>query len=106
MPLQEFWYDDPDLLWAYRNVYIEREKQNIQVQKQMINYQAWLQGLYNFKAITGALSKTPTYLNSPIDLEVNHKTEKEKKVEIANKVKENAIKGRKILEQRRRTCKD
>ena len=56
MPLQEFWNDDPDLLWVYRNVYMEKEKQKLDLEKEEINFQAWLQGLYNFNAIAGALS--------------------------------------------------
>ena len=101
MPLQEFWYDDPDLLWAYRNVYMEGEKQKIEIQQEMINFQSWLQGLYNFNAIAGALSKNPKYLDSPIDLNSKPKTEKEKKLEIAQKVKNNMKKGKTILEQQR-----
>lgn len=101
MPLQEFWYDDPDLLWAYRNVYMEKEKQKIEIKREMINFQGWLQGLYNFNAIIGALSKEHKYLDSPIDLDSKPKTEKEKKLEIAQKIKDKMRKGRAILEQRR-----
>lgn len=101
MPLQEFWYDDPDLLWAYRNVYMEKEKQKIETEKEMINFQSWLQGLYNFNAIAGALSKNPKYLDRPIDLNNKPKTEKEKKLEIAQKIKSNIRKGKTILEQQR-----
>lgn len=101
MPLQEFWYDDPDLLWAYRNVYIEKEKQGIEVKKKMMNFQGWLQGLYNFNAIAGALSEEHKYLDSPIDLGYKPKTEKEKKIEIAQKIKNNMKKGKSILERQR-----
>mgnify|MGYP006990122385 CR=1 FL=1 len=44
MPLQEFWNDDPDLLWTYRTLYIEKNKQEVEMQKEIINFQAWLQG--------------------------------------------------------------
>ena len=101
MPLQEFWYDDPDLLWTYRNVYMEKEKQKIEIKREMINFQSWLQGLYNFNAIAGALSKEPKYLDSPIDLDAKPKTEKEKKIEIAQKIKNNIKKGKTILERQR-----
>lgn len=101
MPLQEFWYDDPDLLWAYRNVYMEKEKQKIENEREMINFQGWLQGLYNFNAITGALSKEHKYLDSPINLNAKPKTEKEKKIEIAQRIKNNMKKGKSILEQQR-----
>lgn len=101
MSLQEFWYDDPDLLWTYRNVYMEKEKQKIEIEREMINFQSWLQGLYNFNAIAGALSKEPKYLDSPIDLDAKPKTEKEKKIEIAQKIKNNIKKGKTILERQR-----
>ena len=101
MPLQEFWYDDPDLLWAYRNVYIEKERQKIEIEREMINFQGWLQGLYNFNAIAGALSKEPKYLDSPIDLNSKPKTEKDIKMEIAQRIKNNIKKGKTILEQQR-----
>ena len=101
MPLQEFWYDDPDLLWAYRNAYTEKEKQKKEIEREKINFQSWLQGLYNFNAIAGALSKEPKYLDSPIDMDFKPKTEKEKKLEIAQRIKNNMKKGKTILEQQR-----
>ena len=101
MPLQEFWNDDPDLLWAYRNVYAEKEKQRIDEKKETINFQCWLQGLYNFNAIAGALSKKHKYLYKPIELNPKLKTKKEKNMEIAEKIKENIKKGRILLEQQR-----
>ena len=67
----------------------------------MINFQGWLQGLYNFNAITGALSKEPKYLDSPIDLNSKPKTEKDIKMEIAQRIKNNIKKGKTILEQQR-----
>lgn len=101
MPLQEFWYDDPDLLWAYRNVYIEKEKQKLETQREIINFQSWLQGLYNFNAIAGALSKNPKYLENPIELNINPKTERERKLEVAQKIKERMKKSKAILDMQR-----
>lgn len=100
MPLQEFWYDDPDLLWAYRNSYMEKEKQKTVIQKEMINYQSWLQGLYNFRAIAGALSKNPRYLDKPLELNAKPKTKREQKLEIAQKIKENLRRGRAVLQRK------
>ena len=57
MPLGEFWNEDPNLLWVYRNLYIQKIEQDIVLEKQMINYKAWLQGFYNNRAIVSALSK-------------------------------------------------
>ena len=66
-----------------------------------MNFQSWLQGLYNFNAIAGALSKEPKYLDSPIDLNSKPKTEKDIKTEIAQRIKNNIKKGKTILEQQR-----
>ena len=104
MPLQEFWYDDPDLLWAYRDAYIAKEKEKIELEKEMINYQAWLQGLYNFHAIAGVLGEKHKYLEQPIDLKP--KTGKEKKLATAQKIKENMKKSQEILKQQRSENKD
>ena len=106
MPLQEFWNDEPDLLWAYRNSYMNKEKQNIQAQKEIINFQTWLQGYYNYIAIGNALSKNGKYLSQPIELDSKPKTEYEKKIEIAQRIKERAMKGKVILEQQRSANKE
>lgn len=101
MPLQEFWNDNPDLLWVYRNSYIEKEKQKLEINKELINFQTWLQGYYNYRAIVSAISKNVKYLSQPIQLNENPKTEKERKLEVAQKIKENMKKGRAMLEQQR-----
>lgn len=101
MPLQEFWNDEPDLLWAYRNVYIEKEKQKIETKKEMINFQSWLQGYYNRIAIVSSMNKEVQYLSEPIELNPKPKTDKEKKLEIAQKIKNNVRKGKSILERQR-----
>lgn len=100
MPLQEFWYNDPDLLWVYRNLFLEKTKQEIEYKKEIINYQAWLQGFYNYHAIASAFSKNSTYLEKPIELNVKPKTKQEQNLEIAQRVKEKAIRGIMILQQR------
>lgn len=97
MPLQEFWNDDPDLLWAYRKSYIEKE----QSKQEMINFQSWLQGYYIRIAIASVFNEKAQYLTQPIELNAKPKTEKEKKLEIAQKIKSNMEKGKKILEQQR-----
>lgn len=97
MPLQEFWNDDPDLLWAYRKSYMEKE----QSKQEMINFQSWLQGYYIRIAIASVFNEKAQYLTQPIELNAKPKTEKEKKLEIAQKIKSNMKKGKKILEQQR-----
>lgn len=51
MSVKEFWEDDPDLFWAYRFSYLERQKSN----QEMFNDNAWLQGAYFYEAISVAL---------------------------------------------------
>ena len=99
MPVQEFWNEDPDLLWVYRNLFLSKIEQEVKIKKEMINFQSYLTGFYNYYAIGSALSKNEKYLEKPIDLEARPKT----KQEIAQKIKERAMKGKEILQQRRET---
>jgi len=100
MPLQEFWNDDPDLLWAYRNSYMQKMEQDLEIEKQMINYKAWLQGLYNNRAIVSALSKDIQYFNKPINLDEKPKTAEEKRQELTHKIKEQKARAQMLLKQR------
>ncbi len=99
MPLQEFWNDDPDLLWTYRTLYIEKNKQEVEMQKEIINFQAWLQGLYNYRAIGSILSQSNNikYYEKPIDLNPKPRTRKD----VENTIRERLARGKKILQQRR-----
>lgn len=100
MPLQEFWNDDPDLLWTYRNLYTQKMEQDLEIEKQMINYKAWLQGLYNNRAIVSALSEEVQYFEKPIELNSKPKTVEEKRKELIDKIKEQKIRGQMLLKQR------
>ena len=95
MPLQEFWNEDPDLLWIYRTSYMNRQKNEAEI----INYQAWLQGLYNHQAIASALSKGVKYLEKPLDLE--GKTKEKQQIELTNKIKQRAMQCKAMIQQRR-----
>lgn len=72
-----------------------------QLKQEMINFQSWLQGYYTRIAIASVFNKNTQYLIQPIELNAKPKTEKEKKLEIAQKIKSNMKKGKKILEQQR-----
>ena len=100
MPLQEFWNDDPDLLWAYRISYMEKEEQKMKIKREIINFQAWLQGYYNRMAIVSSLNEKVQYLSEPIELNPKPKTQREKNLEIAQKIKNNMKKGKNLLQQR------
>lgn len=52
MSVKEFWEDNPDLFWAYRFSYITKMKN----EQEMFNYNAWLQGLYFYDALTASLN--------------------------------------------------
>lgn len=52
MSVKEFWEDDPELFWAYRFSYIQKVKQDQEINNQV----AWLQGAYFYEAISVALS--------------------------------------------------
>lgn len=92
MPLREFWYDDPELLWVYRFSFINKLKR----EEEMMNTNAWLNGYYNHIAIASALSKNVKYLDKPI--EFNKK--KESKADIASKIKANMQIAKKLIEKR------
>ena len=42
MSAQEFWDEDPDLMWAYQKSYIDQKK----IEKETMNFNSWLQGMY------------------------------------------------------------
>lgn len=52
MSVKEFWDDDPDLFWAYRFSYFNRQKDDYD----MFNNHAWLQGQYIYEAVSVAIN--------------------------------------------------
>ena len=52
MSSKEFWNDNPDLFWAYRFSYYNKQKNK----QQEMNYNAWLQGAYIYEAVSVALN--------------------------------------------------
>lgn len=49
-----FWYGNAEDYWAYRFAYIKK----LELEQEMFNQNAWLQGLYFFDAISNALSNS------------------------------------------------
>ena len=90
MPLQEFWNEDPDLLWVYRNSYLDKMEADIK----MMNYNAWLQGLYISSAVASVFSKGHKYFKEPIDFGKKDN----KKSSIAEKILNQANKAKTILQ--------
>lgn len=99
MPLQEFWNDDPDLLWVYRNSYMQKIEQEAKLQREKINTSTWLQGYYFYIAVCSAFSKDTKYPDKPIELEGKTKLKKSKEVE--GKIKQQLLNAKLLLEQRR-----
>lgn len=70
MSSDEFWKQDPELFWAYRFSYYEKQREY----SKKINYEAWLHGLYVREAVSVSLSNSfsrtqKEYRSSPIELE-------------------------------------
>ena len=77
MTYEQYWEQSPYLVVAYRKAY--------RLRREMENEQAWLQGLYNFDALSACLAnvfskrgaKKQMYIDKPID--IFPLTEREKK---------------------------
>lgn len=97
MSTREFWEDSPELLWAYRKSYMEKMK----LQQETDNFNAWLNGLYVFNAVSVSLhngfgkGSAKSYISKPYDFS---KTSKEQIVEQReNSIKEQLKRGKRAL---------
>lgn len=71
MTTQEFWYEDPSLMWSYHIFYEKKQ----QAEFETSNVKAWLNGLYGFEALSKSLhnafrqkgKKALNYSELPID---------------------------------------
>lgn len=82
MSVREFWNEEPSLMWAYRKSYMEK----IKLESELSNYNAWLNGLYVFDAISTSLynclgrdkgQPAKHYLEKPFDFSKNEEQIKE-----------------------------
>ena len=94
MSVDEFWKDDPDLFWAYRFSYYNKTKR----EREMANYDAWLQGAYFYEAISVALNNAFSkdkieYHKQPYGLEES-KDNSDEKVESKVKMQVADVKAR------------
>lgn len=106
MSNREFWEEDPELLWAYRKSYMDKMK----VQTELNNYNAWLNGLYVFDAISKALYNSLSrkegqpvehYRNMPIDFSKTAEDyEKEERLKVEEQIRERNKQIRKLLKQK------
>lgn len=109
MSNKEFWEEEPELLWAYRKSYMEKMK----IQSEVNNYNAWLNGLYVFDAISKSIynsfgrkeTQQPlNYIEKPFDFNAKPKTkeeiEREKRLELEAKIKERNKQIKEMLKQK------
>jgi hypothetical protein len=62
---QEFWYEDANLLWAYRKSYLSRLETESKVRAQEILDTAWITGMYVREAIVSAFNEKAKYPDKP-----------------------------------------
>lgn len=103
----DFWYNEPSLYWAYQVAYQDKAKRDLEI----MNYNAWLCGLYNYNAFSVVeanvnrreTDELQSYVNKPFDFSdkdnnVDDKKEKKNMLEIRMKAllsKSKSILGKK-----------
>ena len=105
MSTQEFWDEEPDLLWIYRKVYMG----TLKIQNELDNQQAWRIGLYVYEAISVVVHNvfkkegqpSQNYSEKPYNFSRKPKTQEEIIEEEIRKneelIKENLNRGKNIL---------
>lgn len=86
MTNEEFWYEEPRLAIAYREAQKLRDEH--------LNQQLWLQGLYNYDALSVVISnafggkggKKQKYLTEPIELHPHKQTSEEIKQQLVSEL--------------------
>lgn len=105
MSTHEFWYEEPELLWTYRKVYMDKLK----LQNELDNQQAWRIGLYVYEAMSVVMYNSfrkegqpaQNYCEKPYDFNTEPKTQEELMAEEIKRneelIKENLSRGKNIL---------
>lgn len=105
MSTQEFWHEEPDLLWTYRKVYMDKLK----IQNELDNQQAWRIGLYVYEAVAVVIHNilrkegqpTQSYCEKPYNFSNISKTQEEliEEDNIRNEeaIRESLSRGKNIL---------
>lgn len=109
MSYKEFWEDDPEIFWAYRFLYYKKQEEDLNKS----NFNAWLNGLYVYNAISVSLSnafkeknkEADNYVKEPIDLfGARKKDEQEiinkKRMAEQQKIKERALQIENMLNKK------
>ena len=95
MPLQEFWYENPDLLWVYRTSFIKRQKEEIEYRHECINYQSWLTGVYVQLAVGSAFNKKIQYPSKPFDIS----GKKASKINLEQRIRQQLSRGKELIKK-------
>ena len=107
MSTQEFWYEEPELLWTYRKVYMDKLK----IQNELENQQAWRIGLYVYEAMSVVIynafrkegQPTQKYCEQPYEFNNTNKTQEQLMEEEIEKnealIRENLSRGKQILNE-------
>ena len=107
MSTQEFWYEEPELLWTYRKVYMDKLK----IQNELDNQQAWRIGLYVYEAMSVVMynsfkkegQPTQNYCEKPYDFSNTGKSKEElleEEIEINEQlIRENLNRGKRVLNE-------
>lgn len=105
MSYEQYWFQEPELYWAYQVAY----KNNLKLTQEMENEISWLRGLYVWKAFNTVqynMNKRETdpldyYFDKPIDFEAEQlkQTEDNRKLELENRIKAMLFSKKKILDK-------
>lgn len=112
MSVREFWNDEPSLMWAYRKSYMDK----IKLENELANYNAWLNGLYVFDAVSVSLynclgrekgQMAKGYIEKPYDFnktkeQIKEEEIKEKEQQVKNALKrmKNALKNKQGVDEK------
>ncbi len=108
MPMNEFWYDEPELLWTYRTFYMNKQKAKAEDD----NYNAWLLGSYFWDVVSKVIYNNFSrrngpaleYMERPYELKSQSEEERriEKKKRLEEKIKERNQKIKEILKNNKK----
>jgi len=109
MSTTEFWDEEPDLLWAYHNSFMERTK----LKREEENFNFWLQGMYIYDGVSKAIYNSfgrksgqmaQDYPKKPYELYNSQKEKNEKDIlEIEERIK---TRNKEIAEMLKRQKKE
>lgn len=67
MSAKEFWESDPDYFWNYCDAYELKNK----TEYELMNYNAYINGVYHMFAIGQNFSKKEVYPKAPLNMKLN-----------------------------------